>query len=410
MSKKYIPVTKQKIGLLEKYHGVRSILEGRFTEDRYVEAFSNALKEFDGHKYCKLCNSGSSANLLALTAMSYLYPESRGKYVVTCTTGFPTTINPIIQAGYKALFVDVNTETLNAYTKDVMNCLERDDVAGYILAHTLGFPYDEYSLATFAKSLGKFSIADCCDALGSTIKSENNIEVLAGTYSDIVTHSFYPAHHISCGEGGAVLTSNARLSKIINSLANWGKDCWCKPGEDNACGQRFSKRFGDLPEGYDHKYVYTRLGYNLKMTETQAAIGFAQMQKLPEFIYERKRNFSYLSNGLILEKIDNLITTYPAPASPFGFPILLTNYNASYVGQKLEYFGVGTRPLFCGNAVKHPVYKYRASKSDIARYTSSFPHADRILKSLIWVGCHPSLKRKDLDYMVDTISMVLRSA
>ncbi|OON91565.1 MAG: lipopolysaccharide biosynthesis protein RfbH, partial [Epulopiscium sp. Nele67-Bin002] len=348
---------------------VDSALDFHLTTHRYNDEFESKLKKIFDVKYALTCNSGSSANLLAVSALtSYLLGDRRlkkGDEVITVAAGFPTTVNPIIQNGLVPVFVDVSLPTYNIDV-DLLESAITEKTKAIIIAHTLGSPFDLKKVCVIAKKYNLFLIEDCCDAFGSTYDGKP-----VGSFGDISTLSFYPAHHITMGEGGAVMTNNKILKKAIESFRDWGRDCWCPPGVDNTCGKRFEQRFAELPEGYDHKYVYSHVGYNLKITDMQAAVADAQMDKLPEFINIRKRNFKLLSDKLAaLSKYFILPEATPkSDPSWFGFLLTLKD-NVPFTRNELVQFlndkKIATRLLFAGNILKQPMMhgiEYRVAGS-----------------------------------------------
>jgi CDP-6-deoxy-D-xylo-4-hexulose-3-dehydrase len=309
-------------------------------------------------------------------------------------------VNAIIQNGGEVLFVDVDRDTLNASTWQVMDALSYDEVGGVVLAHTLGFPFNEQVIYEKCKELGKWFISDTCDCFGSTVHGNPT-----GYYSHANTYSFYPAHQLSCGEGGAVLTDNAALMKVIRSYAEWGRSCWCDPGCDNTCGKRFSQQFGELPDGYDHKYVYERLGYNLKMSDLQAALGVSQMDHLNYFVRKRRENYAYILDGI--SGLSTFFDTVSVPAfanpSPFGFPLIVkehTHISKSRAVKFLESRKIMTRPIFGGNLTRQPAYLKCKDKWS-SRWVLS--DSDYIMENGFWVGCHPGLNKTALDYIIESL-------
>jgi CDP-6-deoxy-D-xylo-4-hexulose-3-dehydrase len=377
---------------------VDASLDFWLTSERYAERFEKDLAEFLGMKYCLLTNSGSSANLLAVSALtSPKLGDKRlepGDEVITTACGFPTTLNPIIQNNLIPVFVDVELGTYNIQGDQIENAISEKTKA-IIIPHTLGNPADLNQISELVKKYKLWFIEDNCDALGSQYQGK-----FTGTFGHISTCSFYPAHHITMGEGGAVLTNDPLLKKIIMSFRDWGRDCWCEPGCDNTCGKRFGWTLEDLPKGYDHKYIYSHIGYNLKVTDMQAAIGVAQIQKLPAFIGQRKKNFVRLFNAL--EKYSRYVvlpgTVTGADPSWFGFPILVREqapFSRSDLVNHLEDHKIATRMLFGGNLLKQPAYneiRYRVC--------GSLKNTDTVMNNLFWVGVYPGLTIDMLDYMI----------
>lgn len=387
---------------------VDSSLEFWLTSGRYTDQFEKKLGEYLGAKYCALVNSGSSANLTAFMALtSTLLGEravKRGDEVITVAAGFPTTVTPVIQYGAVPVFVDV---TIPQYNIDV-TMLEKalsDRTKAVMLAHTLGNPFDLAAVKSFCDRHGLWLIEDNCDALGSqyTINGEKRF---TGTIGDIGTSSFYPPHHMTMGEGGAVYTNDPLLARIIRSMRDWGRDCICRSGCDNMCGHRFDRQYGELPMGYDHKYVYSHFGYNLKATDMQAAIGCAQLGKFPVFVERRKHNFARLKNALLGAQ-DKLILPEPAENSdPSWFGFLITcreGVDRNAVVQHLESRGVQTRMLFAGNLTKHPCFDEMRKTDEGFRIVGDLANTDRIMRDAFWVGVYPGMTDEMIDYMVKTI-------
>lgn len=387
---------------------VDSSLEFWLTSGRYTDRFEKKLGEYLGAKYCALVNSGSSANLTAFMALtSPLLGEravKRGDEVITVAAGFPTTVTPVIQYGAVPVFVDV---TIPQYNIDV-TMLEKalsDRTKAVMLAHTLGNPFDLAAVKSFCDRHGLWLIEDNCDALGSqyTINGEKRF---TGTIGDIGTSSFYPPHHMTMGEGGAVYTNDPLLARIIRSMRDWGRDCICRSGCDNMCGHRFDRQYGELPMGYDHKYVYSHFGYNLKATDMQAAIGCAQLGKFPGFVERRKHNFARLKNALLGAQ-DKLILPEPAENSDpswFGFLIACREgVDRNAVVQHLESRGVQTRMLFAGNLTKHPCFDEMRKTGEGFRIVGDLANTDRIMRDAFWVGVYPGMTDEMIDYMAKTI-------
>jgi CDP-4-dehydro-6-deoxyglucose reductase, E1 len=372
---------------------------GRFA-DEFEEKFSSFLKI----KHAYLVNSGSSANLLAFMALTSDKLKDRkvkrGDEVITVAAGFPTTVTPVIQYGAVPVFVDV---TIPEYNVDV-NLLDKalsKKTKAVILAHTLGNPFDIEKVKQFCDDRKLWLIEDNCDSLGSKYKYRGEWRY-TGTFGHIGTSSFYPPHHMTMGEGGAVYTNDSELSKIILSLRDWGRDCFCPSGKDNTCGKRFTRKFGELPIGYDHKYVYSHFGYNLKVTDMQAAIGCAQLEKLPGFIEKRKKNWN-----LLKEKVSHLGDKYILPepsknSDPSWFGFLLTvkdGVRRSEVVNRLEENGVQTRMLFAGNLLRHPCFDEMRKRKTGFKVVGRLKNADRIVEDTFWIGVYPGLTEEMLSYM-----------
>jgi CDP-4-dehydro-6-deoxyglucose reductase, E1 len=385
---------------------VDASLDFWLTAGRYAKEFENKLSQFLGVKYSILVNSGSSANLLAIAALtSPLLKQRRlkpGDEVITTACGFPTTLNPIIQNNLIPVFIDVELRTYNIYAERIEKAITKRTKAIFI-AHTLGNPADIGSILKIAKKYNLWFIEDNCDALGSKYKGR-----YTGTFGDISTCSFYPAHHITMGEGGAVVTNNLLLKRIIMSFRDWGRDCWCNPGDDNTCKKRFSQKFGDLPYGYDHKYVYSHIGYNLKVTDMQAAIGVAQLEKLPGFIALRRKNFAFLYQFLTKYEEYFLLPLWDTRTKPswFGFPILVKEnapFTKNDIVNYLEQNKIATRMLFGGNLTKQPAYK------DIKyRICGSLKNTDMVMNSLFWIGVYPGLTKEMLNYVCEQFDMFFK--
>lgn len=388
---------------------VDSALEFWLTAGKYAKQFEQNMAEYVGAKYCSLVNSGSSANLLAFMALTSPLLEDRqicrGDEVITVAAGFPTTVAPIIQYGAVPVFVDVIIPQYNIDV-DMLQAALSTKTKAVMLAHTLGNPFDLRYVKEFCDRHHLWLIEDNCDALGSQYEIDGEWR-FTGTIGDIGTSSFYPPHHMTMGEGGAVYTNNLLLHKIIRSLRDWGRDCVCPSGCDNMCGHRFDRQYGELPLGYDHKYVYSHFGYNLKATDMQAAIGCAQLEKLPFFTERRRHNFARLYEGLQgLE--DRLILPQAAEHSvPSWFGFLMTcreKINRNKVVQRIEQQGVQTRMLFAGNLIKHPCFDQMRIDNKGYRIVGELVNTDRIMKDSFWVGVYPGMTDKMLDYMINVIT------
>ena len=391
---------------------VDSSLEFWLTSGRYTVEFEKKLAEYLHVRYAALVNSGSSANLIAfMTLTSPLLGErrvKRGDEVITVAAGFPTTVTPVIQYGAVPVFVDV---TIPQYNIDVARLEEAysEKTKAVMIAHTLGNPFDLAAVKAFCDRHGLWLVEDNCDALG-TRYTMNGEEKFTGTIGDIGTSSFYPPHHMTMGEGGAVYTDNPLLNKIIRSMRDWGRDCVCASGQDNLCGHRFDRQYGELPLGYDHKYVYSHFGYNLKATDLQAAIGCAQIEKFPSFVEKRRHNFERLHKALEgLE--DRLILPEAAPNSrPSWFGFLITckeGTDRNKVVQYVESRGVQTRMLFAGNLIKHPCFDEMRAEGKGYRVVGGLTNTDRIMRDTFWVGVYPGMNDEMIDYMAKTIREAL---
>lgn len=387
---------------------VDSSLEFWLTSGRYTDEFEKKLAKYLKVRFCSLVNSGSSANLLAfMTLTSPLLKErqiKRGDEVITVAAGFPTTVTPMIQYGAVPVFVDV---TIPQYNIDVtmLEAARSEKTKAVMIAHTLGNPYDLSAVKAFCDKYDLWLVEDNCDALG-TKYTLDGVEYFSGTVGDIGTSSFYPPHHMTMGEGGAVYTSNPLLNKIIRSFRDWGRDCVCPSGRDNLCGHRFDRQYGELPLGYDHKYVYSHFGYNLKTTDMQAAIGCAQLDKFPSFVERRRHNFDRLHKALE-EVSDKLILPEACPNSrPSWFGFLITckkGISRNQVVQYVEAKGVQTRMLFAGNLTKHPCFDQMREAGEGYRIVGELNNTDRIMEDTFWVGVYPGMTDEMIDYMAKTI-------
>ena len=403
-----IPYASRVYDSAEMTNLVDSSLEFWLTSGRYTDEFELKFAQYLGVKYCSLVNSGSSANLNAFMALtSSLLGDrqvKRGDEIITVAAGFPTTVTPIIQYGAIPVFVDV---TIPQYNIDVtmLDAALSDKTKAVMVAHTLGNPFDLSAVKAFCDKNKLWLIEDNCDALGTkyTIDGE---EKFSGTIGDIGTSSFYPPHHMTMGEGGAVYTNNALLNKIIRSFRDWGRDCVCPSGVDNLCGHRFDKQYGELPVGYDHKYVYSHFGYNLKATDLQASIGCAQLVKFPAFVERRRHNFDRLSAAL-QSATDKLILPVPCENSkPSWFGFLITckeGVDRNTVVQYIEAHGVQTRALFAGNLIKHPCFDQMRATGEGYRIVGELTNTDRIMNDTFWVGVYPGMNDEMIDFMAKTI-------
>lgn len=401
-----VPASGKMIGARELQNAVEAALDGWLTAGRFNDQFEDRLAAVVGVKYALTTNSGSSANLLALSALTSPEWGERalrpGDEIITVATGFPTTINPILLLGAVPVFVDVSVPTYNVDVAKLEQAVSEKTKA-IMLAHTLGNPFDVESVMRVARQYDLWVIEDCCDALGSTYEGKP-----VGTFGDIGTLSFYPAHHITTGEGGAVVTNNAKLRRILESFRDWGRDCYCPPGRDNTCGRRYRWERGELPKGYDHKYIYAHAGYNLKMTDFQAAVGLAQLERLPDFIETRKRNFRYLKEGLAgLEEWLMLPEATPlSDPSWFGFPLLLrpgAPIARIALLESLDRHRIGSRLLFGGNLTRQPYMRGR-----LFRVHEELSTSDLIMNQAFWVGVYPGLDRAKLDFVIETITRTVK--
>lgn len=403
-----IPYAKRVYDHEEMVNLVDSALDFWLTAGEYTDEFEKDFSEYLGVKYTSLVNSGSSANLIAFMALtSPLLKErkiSPGDEVITVAAGFPTTVAPIIQYGAIPVFVDVTIPQYNIDIEQLGKALSKKTKA-IMIAHTLGNPFDLKTIKAFCEKHKLWLIEDNCDALGSTVLYQGK-ETFTGTIGDIGTSSFYPPHHMTMGEGGAVYTNNPLLHQIIKSFRDWGRDCACPSGMDNLCNHRFDKQYGELPLGYDHKYVYSHFGYNLKATDLQAAIGVAQLKKMPSFIKKRQENFNRLKGGL-QELKDTLILPEPEKnANPSWFGFLMTckeENQRDKIVKYLEERGIQTRMLFAGNLIKHPCFDDMRKTGMGYRVIGELKNTNRIMKDTFWVGVYPGMTSEMIDVMINVI-------
>lgn len=387
---------------------VDSALEFWLTSGRYTNEFEKQFSEYLGVKYCSLVNSGSSANLLAFMALtSPLLGERQvrpGDEMITVAAGFPTTVTPAIQYGVVPVFIDV---TIPQYNMDVsmLEAALSDKTKVVMAAHTLGNPFDLKAVKEFCDKHGLWLIEDNCDALGTTYEIDGEVRY-TGTIGDIGTSSFYPPHHMTMGEGGAVYTNNPLLHKCVRSFRDWGRDCVCNPGQDNMCGHRFDGKYGELPSGYDHKYVYSHFGYNLKATDMQAAVGCAQLKKFPSFVEKRKKNFARLMDGLKGCEDKLILPEACENSDPSWFGFLITckeGVDRNVLVPYLEEKGIQTRMLFAGNLVKHPCFDQMRKSGNGYRTVGELTSTDRIMKDSFWIGVYPGMTDSMIDYMAKII-------
>lgn len=388
---------------------VDASLDFWLTTGRFADQFEREFAKWLGVRFASLVNSGSSANLIAFSALTA--PElgerriKRGDEVITVAAGFPTTVTPVLQYGAVPVFVDV---TIPQYNIDVtqLEAARSEKTKAVMIAHTLGNPFDLAAVRAFCDKYNLWLVEDNCDALGSTYTIDGETR-LTGTVGDIGTSSFYPPHHMTMGEGGCVYTNDPLLHRLINSYRDWGRDCMCPSGRDNICGHRFDGQYGELPQGYDHKYVYSHFGYNLKVTDMQAAIGCEQLKKFPHFVERRKHNWARLRKAL--EGVqDKLIMPEPAPNSdPSWFGFLLTvreGVDREKVVRYVENKGVQTRMLFSGNLIKHPCFDEMRATGEGYRVVGTLENTDRIMRDTFWVGVYPGMTDEIIDYMAKTIA------
>lgn len=408
----YIPVTAKTLEADDLEALIDSSLDLWLTAGRFGREFEATLPALFGRKTgALLVNSGSSANLVALSSLGSPMLKSLGRKalspgdeIITLAAGFPTTVNPIVQNGWKPVFVDIDLKTLNALPEQIF-AAKTDKTRAVIIAHTLGNPFQAKEIADWCKKEGLYLIEDCCDALGATVGEQP-----VGSFGDLATVSFYPAHHITTGEGGAVISSDGKWKRVAESIRDWGRDCWCEPGVDNTCKKRFDWTLGQLPCGYDHKYTYSQLGYNLKVTDMQAAIGVSQMKKLPKFVDARRKNWKTLYDGVksspILSK--HLQCVEPTPGtnpSWFGFPMHAgDSIDRDRLVRNLETRKIGTRLLFAGNLTKQPAYQgvdYRVH--------GNLESTDRVMRKTFWLGVHPGLTPAMTSYMLENLEKEVKS-
>lgn len=387
---------------------VDSSLEFWLTTGPWAQKFEKRFARLNEVRHALLVNSGSSANLVALSCLTSTKLAERrlrpGDEVITCATGFPTTVNPIIQNGLVPVFVDVDVPTYNLDVSMLEAALS-DRTRAIMVAHTLGNPFDLGAVKAFASEHDLWLIEDCCDALGSTYEGRP-----VGSFGDLASVSFYPAHHITMGEGGCVLVDRGKVKVLAESFRDWGRDCWCEPGKEDTCGKRFDHQLGELPRGYDHKYIYSDVGYNLKLTDMQAAVGLAQLDKLDSFTAARKANFRRLHEGLA-DLRDVLILPEPTAGSDpswFGFPVALREDCPVDRDRVLRFFNerkIATRLLFAGNLVRQPAYLNSAH-----RRVGDLPRADFVMNNVFWVGVYPGLSEAMVDFMIESFHEVLAPA
>jgi len=397
----YIPVTGKVLDEDDILLGVDSMLDAWLTAGRYSEEFESKLARYMGSRFSFLVNSGSSANLLAFYALTSPKLGERaikpGDEIITVAAGFPTTINPMLQFGCIPVFLDIDMPTYNIKADQIESAITPKTKA-IMLAHTLGNPFNLDIVMAVAKKYNLWVIEDDCDSLGATYNDKKT-----GTFGDLATLSFYPAHHITMGEGGAVLVNNAQLKKITESFRDWGRDCWCPPGKDNTCGERYCQKLGDLPEGYDHKYTYSHIGFNLKATDMQAAIGLSQLAKADTFIAKRRENHNLLYIKLkTLEQYFILPeTTINSNPSWFGFMLTIrddSKINRNQLVEYLEQNKIGTRLLFGGNLTKQPAYK-----NSNYRILNSLENTDKVMNDGFWLGVWPGLNEDHFNYIFDIL-------
>jgi CDP-6-deoxy-D-xylo-4-hexulose-3-dehydrase len=402
----YIPVTGKVLDEDDILLGVDSMLDAWLTAGRYSEEFERKLARYMGSRFSFLVNSGSSANLLAFYALTSPKLGDRaikpGDEIITVAAGFPTTINPMLQFGCVPVFLDIDIPTYNIKADQIESAITSKTKA-IMLAHTLGNPFNLDIVMSIAKKYNLWVIEDDCDSLGATYNEKKT-----GTFGDLATLSFYPAHHITMGEGGAVLVNNAQLKKITESFRDWGRDCWCPPGKDNTCGERYCQKLGDLPEGYDHKYTYSHIGFNLKATDMQAAVGLSQLSKADAFIQKRRVNHNLLCNKLKPLEEYFILPEATVNSNPSWFGFMLTirdgfKLNRNNLVEYLEKNKIGTRLLFGGNLTKQPAYK-----NSNYRVLNSLVNTDKIMNDGFWLGVWPGLNDVHYDYILEILNKYLK--
>ena len=398
----HIPVTGKKIDETDIQNLIESSLDAWFTSGHFTEKFEKKINQFLGTRHTLFVNSGSSANLIALSALKELYEINDGDEVITCAVGFPTTINPIIQNNLVPVLVDADLSTYNINADLIEDAITKKTKA-IVLAHTLGNPFNLEIIQKLCEKYNLFLMEDNCDAFGSKYNGQ-----FTGTFGDVSTLSFYPAHHITTGEGGAVITNKPKLKKIMESLRDWGRDCYCPPGEDNTCKKRFDWQLGGLPHGYDHKYIYSRTGYNLKSTDMQAALGYSQIDKLEGFIEKRKENFKYyLETFSQFDSFQMPTATKNSDPSWFGFPLTI-NENAKFSRvdylKHLDEHNIGTRLMFGGNLKLQPAFENVNLKSH-----SELKIANKVVHDSFWLGLFPGITFEMIDYIAEVTENFIKS-
>ncbi len=408
----YIPVTTKVLDADDLVALLDASMDMWLTAGRFANEFEPTFaKLFNRNSRALLVNSGSSANLVAVSSLGApmlrdlkLKPLEKGDEVITAAAGFPTTVNPIVQNGWVPVFVDVDLNTLNALPEAVM-AARGPKTRAVVLAHTLGNVYRSDILADWCKKEGLYLVEDCCDALGAKIG-----DAPVGSFGEFATTSFYPAHHITMGEGGAVIPKDGRWKRVAESVRDWGRDCWCEPGKDNTCNKRYGWKLGDLPDGYDHKYTYSNIGYNLKATDMQAAIGLSQLKKLDRFVAARRANWKKLSDGIqaspvLRERLSVVQPTAGTNPSWFGFAMhCAPGLNREKIVASLEERKVGTRLLFGGNMIKQPAYQ-----GVEYRVVGNLKATDEIMMRTFWIGVHPALDDAKIQYMLEQLEAVVKT-
>lgn len=409
MARKYIPVSGKVFDKSEINNAIKVAKKGWWTEGEYAKLFEKDFKKYLGVRYVSLVNSGSSANLLALYCLTSSIFGARalksGDEFITTSVAFPTTVNPGVMLGMKPVFIDAELSTLNIDASKIEKAITKKTKL-IMIAHTLGRPFDLKKIVSLCKKYNLWLIEDCCDALGSKYDTK-----MVGTWGDIATFSFYPAHQITMGEGGAATTNNPLIHRSMRQFRDWGRDCWCDTGHDNTCGKRFGWKIGELPAGYDHKYIYSQIGFNLKLTDFQAAIGVAQLKKLPSFIKKRKTNYKslYTFFAQYPQYFQLLEENNVNDISYFGFPLIVQSnpgFTRNEFTSYLEKNGIGTRNVFSGNLLRHPAYSNIKKRY---RVVGKQTNADIIMNDACWLGVWPGIQKKDIEYMKKTIEKYIAS-
>jgi CDP-6-deoxy-D-xylo-4-hexulose-3-dehydrase len=396
----HIPVSGKVLDKDDLINLISSSLEMWLTAGDYTDNFEKKISKYLNIRHCLFVNSGSSANLLAISSLKILYDVKDGAEVITSAVNFPTTLNPILQNNLKPIFVDVDPHTYNIDADQIEEKISKK-TKGIVLAHTLGNPIELEKIKNLCEKYNLFLMEDMCDALGGKYQDK-----FIGSFGDVATLSFYPAHHITTGEGGAVLTNNPKLKKIMLSMRDWGRDCYCKPGEDDTCKKRFDWQLGGLPLGYDHKYIYSHIGYNLKASDMQAAVGLSQMDKLNDFVIKRKQNFNFLYKSFSdIEVFDLPKWSELSDPSWFGFPLTINKkatFNRRSLLKHYSEFNIGTRLLFAGNILLQPAYS-NLNLDDPMNY----PNATRVANDAFWLGVYPGLSEEMLTYVVESTKIFI---
>jgi len=393
-----VPVSGGKLSNFDILQLVNCALDGWITESKWSDKFRKELTCYTGFHHAVLCNSGSSANLLAMNGVKEHYNITYPATVLTSALAFPTTVAPIFQTGLIPCFIDIDLATLNPSLNTIQHAIEEKKPAGIILAHTMGFPYNAEKIHEICKAHDMFFIQDCADALGANTADGKSLS----EFGDCATLSFFPAHQILTGEGGTILCNSGRLFNTIRSYSSWGRECVCKPGESNSCGKRFDQQNPNMPEHYDHKYIFVRIGYNLKMTDLQAAIGLSQMGRIKEIVRDRRTHYKFLWAGLTnIPKFYDHFSLFhcPSNSSPFGFPVLVKNNNRYKFVQFMETRKIRTRPIFAGNITRQPMLAHGGYD-----WMGILENADNVMENAVWIGVQPELSIEQLEYVVESFA------